>query len=85
MRQGGSTICRYREAGRSSGEVTPGILVTRLMGGNGITRDFKRNRMFLTDLAGDLYSSRCKLYYGCFQRLGTGWDNSVAHQYLARN
>ncbi|MDB6039745.1 MAG: 3-hydroxyacyl-CoA dehydrogenase [Verrucomicrobiales bacterium] len=40
------------------GEVTPEILVTHLMEGIGIALDFKGNRMFLTDLAGDLYSAR---------------------------
>ena len=40
------------------GEVTPEILVTHLMEGIGIALDFKGNRMFFTDLAGDLYSAR---------------------------
>jgi len=40
------------------GEVTPEILVTHLMEGIGIALDFKGNRMFFTDLAGDLYSAK---------------------------
>jgi hypothetical protein len=39
------------------GEATPEILVTHLMEGIGIALDFKGNRMFFTDLAGDLYSA----------------------------
>lgn len=40
------------------GEATPEILVTHLMEGIGIALDFKGNRMFITDLAGDLCSAR---------------------------
>ena len=40
------------------GEATPEILVTHLMEGIGIALDFKGNRMFFTDLAGDLYSAK---------------------------
>jgi len=40
------------------GEAAPEILVTHLMEGIGIALDFKGNRMFFTDLAGDLYSAR---------------------------
>jgi hypothetical protein len=40
------------------GEVAPEILVTHLMEGIGIALDFKGNRMFFTDLAGDLSSAR---------------------------
>jgi hypothetical protein len=36
---------------------TPEILLTHLMEGIGIAIDFKRNRMFLTDLAGSVYSA----------------------------
>jgi Low-density lipoprotein receptor repeat class B len=36
----------------------PEILLTHLMEGIGIAIDFKRNRMFLTDLAGSVYSAR---------------------------
>jgi hypothetical protein len=39
------------------GEATPEILVKPLMEGIGIALDLKRNRMFFTDLAGDLCSS----------------------------
>src|SRR6266478_5661431 len=40
------------------GEAAPEILVTHLMEGIGIALDFKGNRMFFTDLAGDLCSAR---------------------------
>ena len=40
------------------GEATPEILVTHLLEGIGIALDFKGNRMFFTDLAGDLYSAK---------------------------
>lgn len=40
------------------GEATPEILVTHLMEGIGIALDLKGNRMFFTDLAGDLCSAR---------------------------
>jgi hypothetical protein len=37
---------------------TPEILLTHLMEGIGIAIDFKRNLMFLTDLAGSVYSAK---------------------------
>jgi hypothetical protein len=37
---------------------TPDILLTHLMEGIGIALDFKRDRMFLTDLAGTIYSAK---------------------------
>ena len=37
---------------------TPKILLTHLMEGIGIAIDFKGNRMFLTDLAGSIYSAK---------------------------
>jgi hypothetical protein len=40
------------------GEATPEILVPHLMEGIGIALDFKGNRMFFTDLAGDVYSTK---------------------------
>jgi hypothetical protein len=40
------------------GEAAPEILVTHLMEGIGIALDLKGDRMFFTDLAGDLCSSR---------------------------
>jgi hypothetical protein len=40
------------------GEATPEILVPRLMEGIGIALDYKGNRMFFTDLAGDVYSTK---------------------------
>jgi len=40
------------------GQATPEILVTHLMEGIGIALDLKGRRMFLTDLAGDIYTAR---------------------------
>ena len=40
------------------GQATPEILVTHLMEGIGIALDLKGGRMFLTDLAGDIYTAR---------------------------
>ena len=40
------------------GAATPEVLVTHLMEGIGIALDLKGNRMFFTDLAGDLCSAR---------------------------
>jgi len=40
------------------GEVTPEILVQHLMEGIGIALDLKGNRMFFTDLSGDVYSTK---------------------------
>ena len=40
------------------GQATPEILVTHLMEGIGIALDLKGGRMFLTDLAGDVYTAR---------------------------
>jgi len=37
---------------------TPDILLTHLMEGIGIALDFKGDRMFLTDLAGTIYSAK---------------------------
>jgi hypothetical protein len=37
---------------------TPEILLTHLEEGIGIALDFKGNRMFLTDLAGSIYSAK---------------------------
>jgi len=53
----GNTVNRASMDAKS-GEATPEILVTHLMEGIGIALDFKGNRMFFTDLAGDLYSAR---------------------------
>jgi sugar lactone lactonase YvrE len=40
------------------GEVAPEILVQHLMEGIGIALDLKGNRMFFTDMAGDVYSAK---------------------------
>ena len=40
------------------GEATPEILVNHLMEGIGIALDLKGDRMFLTDLAGDVYTAK---------------------------
>ncbi len=37
---------------------TPDVLITHLMEGIGIAIDFEGGRMFLTDLAGSVYSAR---------------------------
>jgi hypothetical protein len=53
----GNTVNRASMEAKA-GEATPEILVTHLMEGIGIALDFKGNRMFFTDLAGDLCSAR---------------------------
>lgn len=53
----GNTVNRASIDARP-GESTPEILATHLMEGIGIALDLKGNRMFFTDLAGDLYSAR---------------------------
>jgi hypothetical protein len=40
------------------GGPTPEILLTHLMEGIGIALDLKENRMFITDLAGSVYSAK---------------------------
>jgi len=53
----GNTVNRVSmDAG--TGQATPEILVTHLMEGIGIALDLKGGRMFLTDLAGDIYTAR---------------------------
>ncbi len=53
----GNTVNRVSiDAG--PGQATPEILVTHLMEGIGIALDLKGRRMFLTDLAGDIYTAR---------------------------
>src|SRR5206468_6810785 len=53
----GNTVNRVSiDAG--PGQATPEILVTHLMEGIGIALDLKGGRMFLTDLAGDIYTAR---------------------------
>ena len=53
----GNTVNRVSIDARP-GQATPEILVTHLMEGIGIALDLKGGQMFLTDLAGDIYTAR---------------------------
>jgi hypothetical protein len=54
----GNTVNRASIDADFSKRPTSDILLTHLMEGIGIALDFKGNRMFLTDLAGTIYSAR---------------------------
>jgi hypothetical protein len=54
----GNTVNRASIDADFSKHPTPDILLTHLMEGIGIALDFKGNRMFLTDLAGTIYSAK---------------------------
>jgi hypothetical protein len=54
----GNTVNRASIDADFSKHPTPDILLTHLMEGIGIALDFKGNRMFLTDLAGSIYSAK---------------------------
>jgi hypothetical protein len=54
----GNTVNRASLDAEFSKHPTSDILLTHLMEGIGIALDFKGNRMFLTDLAGSIYSAR---------------------------
>jgi len=54
----GNTVNRASLDADFSKHPTPDILLTHLMEGIGIALDFKGNRMFLTDLAGSIYSAK---------------------------
>jgi DNA-binding beta-propeller fold protein YncE len=54
----GNTVNRAPMDGDIKNRPPPEILFTHLMEGIGIAIDSKRNRMFLTDLAGSVYSAR---------------------------
>jgi DNA-binding beta-propeller fold protein YncE len=54
----GNTVNRASIDADFSKHPTPDILLTHLMEGIGIALDLKRNRMFLTDLAGTIYSAK---------------------------
>ena len=54
----GNTVNRAPMDADSRKRPAPDILLTHLMEGIGIALDLKGNRMFLTDLAGSLYSAR---------------------------
>jgi Low-density lipoprotein receptor repeat class B len=54
----GNTVNRVSIDAEFSKHPTPDILLTHLMEGIGIALDFKGNRMFLTDLAGTIYSAK---------------------------
>jgi hypothetical protein len=54
----GNTVNRVSMDAAFKYRPIPDILLTHLMEGIGIALDFKGNRMFLTDLAGTLYTAR---------------------------
>ena len=54
----GNTVSRAPMDADFSKRPEPQILLTHLMEGIGIALDFKGDRMFITDLAGDVYSAR---------------------------
>src|SRR5258705_6141165 len=54
----GNTVNRASLDADFSKRPTPDMLLTHLMEGIGIALDFKGNRMFLTDLAGTIYSAK---------------------------
>jgi hypothetical protein len=54
----GNSVNRASMDGNFSARPEPQILLTHLMEGIGIAIDFKGDRMFLTDLAGTVYSAR---------------------------
>jgi Low-density lipoprotein receptor repeat class B len=54
----GNTVNRASMDADFKKRPTPDILLTHLMEGIGIAIDFKGDRMFLTDLAGSIYSAR---------------------------
>jgi hypothetical protein len=54
----GNTVNRASMDADFKKRPTPEILLTHLMEGIGIAIDFKGNRMFLTDLAGSVYSAK---------------------------
>jgi Low-density lipoprotein receptor repeat class B len=55
---GGNTVNRAPMDADFSKRPAPDIILTHLMEGIGISLDFKGDRMFLTDLAGTVYSAR---------------------------
>jgi hypothetical protein len=54
----GNTVNRAPMDADSNKRPAPDILLTHLMEGIGIALDFKGDRMFLTDLAGSIYSAK---------------------------
>src|SRR3954467_2452602 len=54
----GNTVSRASIDADFTKHPTPDILLTHLMEGIGIALDFKGDRMFLTDLAGTIYSAK---------------------------
>src|SRR5438128_1424934 len=54
----GNTVNRASIDADFTKHPTPDILLTHLMEGIGIALDFKGDRMFLTDLAGTIYSAK---------------------------
>jgi hypothetical protein len=54
----GNTVNRASIDGKAAGDRIPEILVTHLMEGIGIALDLRGDRMFMTDLAGSLYTAK---------------------------
>src|SRR5712671_3156862 len=54
----GNTVNRASVDADFAKHPTPDILLTHLMEGIGIALDFKGNRMFITDLAGNIFSAK---------------------------
>jgi sugar lactone lactonase YvrE len=54
----GNTVNRASVDGKVSRNLVPEILVTHLMEGIGIALDLRGDRMFMTDLAGSVYTAR---------------------------
>ena len=54
----GNTVSRASLDADFTKHPTPDILLTHLMEGIGIALDFKGNRMFITDLAGNIFSAK---------------------------
>jgi hypothetical protein len=54
----GNTVNRASIDGKAARDRVPEILVTHLMEGIGIALDLRGDRMFMTDLAGSLYTAK---------------------------
>ncbi|HET6324389.1 MAG TPA: hypothetical protein VFG04_06790 [Planctomycetaceae bacterium] len=54
----GNTVNRASVEGKASRNLVPEILVTHLMEGIGIALDLRGGRMFMTDLAGTVYTAK---------------------------
>jgi len=54
----GNTVNRARVGGKAAQRGKPEIVLTHLMEGIGLALDLRQDRMFVTDLAGTVYSAR---------------------------